>query len=40
VRGCEVDSYESGKVPVIASCEHGNESSGSIKKREISLLTE
>jgi hypothetical protein len=29
--GCELDSSGSGYGPVLGSCEHGNESSGSIK---------
>jgi len=31
MRRCELDSYDSEYGPVIGSCEHGNEPSGSIK---------
>jgi hypothetical protein len=31
---CRMDQYGSGQVPVVGSCEHGNDPSGSIKCRE------
>jgi hypothetical protein len=34
VEGCGVDSSGSGKRPVAGSCEHGNETSGSIRSGE------
>jgi len=32
---CGLDSSNSGQVPVMCSCEHGNEPSSSMKGREI-----
>jgi len=28
-KGCQLHSYDSGQKPVMSSCEHGNEPSGS-----------
>jgi hypothetical protein len=33
--GCGSDSYNSVQIPVAGSCEHGNETAGSIKGGEI-----
>jgi hypothetical protein len=37
-RSCELHKYGSGQGPVVGSCEHGNEPSGSIKFRECEWL--
>jgi hypothetical protein len=34
VRGCGLDSSDSGQGPVADLCEHGNEPSGSMKGRK------
>jgi hypothetical protein len=38
--GCEMDSSGSGEGPVVRSCQHGNEPSGSIRGRRISRVDE
>jgi hypothetical protein len=35
VGGCELDACESGYGPVAGSCEHGNETLGSLKGGEV-----
>jgi hypothetical protein len=35
VRRCELDSSGSGKGAMVGSCEHGNESSGSIRAGDV-----
>jgi hypothetical protein len=35
VAGCGLDASGSGLRPLVGSCEHGNETSGSIKGRDL-----
>jgi hypothetical protein len=35
IDGCDLDSAGSGEGPVVGLCEHSNESSGSIRKKDI-----
>jgi hypothetical protein len=37
---CGLDAYDSGQGPVLGSCEHGNEPSGSIKGRDFDQLSD